>query len=82
MHRPLTTNNHFKNIDLNFDLCVTLFKMNLSNNPKGAGRKPLPIEEKTTAGSVRLTPARWVKLRLLGAAWLAMAIDRARLPTK
>ena len=53
-----------------------------NNNPKGAGRKPLPMEEKPVPGSVRLTPARWVKLRKLGAEWLAKAIDRAKLPDK
>jgi hypothetical protein len=47
---------------------------------KKAGRPPLPEEEKTVPGSVRLTPSRWAKLRRLGAAWLAKAIDRAKEP--
>lgn len=40
----------------------------------------LTQEEKTVPGSVRLTPARWEKLRRLGAAWLGKAIDRAKEP--
>lgn len=44
------------------------------------GRPALPEEEKTVPGSVRLTPARWEKLRRLGAQWLAKAIDRAKEP--
>jgi len=47
---------------------------------RGQGRKPLPKDEKAVPGSVRLTPARWVKLRLLGTAWLAKAIDQAEEP--
>jgi len=47
---------------------------------RGQGRKPLPEEEKAVPGSVRLTPARWEKLRRLGTAWLAKAIDRAKEP--
>jgi hypothetical protein len=34
------------------------------------------------AGSIRLTPARWEKLRRLGTGWLAKAIDRARLSSE
>jgi hypothetical protein len=44
------------------------------------GRPALPADEKTVPGSIRLTPDRWAKLRRLGAAWLAKAIDRAREP--
>jgi len=47
---------------------------------RGRGRPPLPVEEKTVNGSVRLTPSRWAKLRRLGNAWLAKAIDRAKEP--
>jgi hypothetical protein len=47
---------------------------------KRLGRPALPDDEKTVPGSVRLTPARWEKLRRLGAAWLAKAIDRAKEP--
>lgn len=47
---------------------------------RGQGRKALPEDEKAVPGSVRLTPARWAKLRKLGAGWLAKAIDRAREP--
>lgn len=56
--------------------------MNSSDNAKVRGRPALPKEEKTVTGSVRLTPARWVKLRALGAEWLAKAIDLAKLPNK
>lgn len=44
------------------------------------GRQPLPPEEKAVPGSIRLTPARWLKLRQLGSAWLNKAIDRAKEP--
>jgi hypothetical protein len=47
---------------------------------KTRGRPALPEDERTVPGSVRLTPARWEKLRRLGVAWLAKAIDRAREP--
>ena len=40
----------------------------------------MPEDEKAIPGSVRLTPGRWAKLRRLGSAWLAKAIDRARAP--
>lgn len=55
--------------------------MGKNDQPKGPGRPALPEDEKTVPGSVRLTPARWGKLRRLGAAWLARAIDRAKEPT-
>lgn len=47
---------------------------------RGQGRKPLPDDERTVVVTVRLTPARRDKLRLLGAHWLAKAVDRARDP--
>ena len=47
---------------------------------RGRGRPALPDDQKTVTGSVRLTPARWAKLRRLGAAWLGKAIDRAKEP--
>lgn len=47
---------------------------------RGRGRPALPEDMRTVPGTVRLTPARWEKLRLLGAAWLAGAIDKAKLP--
>ncbi len=53
----------------------------MSGEPKEAkprGRPALPAEEKAVPGSIRLTPARWEKLRRLGATWLAKAIDKAR----
>lgn len=42
------------------------------------GRPPLPADEKAATGSLRLTPARWAKLRRLGMPWLNHAIDRAK----
>lgn len=47
---------------------------------RGQGRHPLPEDERTVVVTVRLTPARRDKLRRLGAAWLAKAVDRAREP--
>ncbi|RST51587.1 hypothetical protein [Variovorax sp. DXTD-1] len=47
---------------------------------RARGRPALPEELRTIPGTVRLTPARWEKLRLLGAAWLSQAIDRAKIP--
>jgi hypothetical protein len=47
---------------------------------KPRGRPPLPEDEKAIPRSIRLTPARWEKLRRLGMAWLAKAIDKAREP--
>lgn len=44
------------------------------------GRPPLPEAERTVNGSIRLTPARWVKLRRLGNAWLSRKIDQAKEP--
>ena len=44
------------------------------------GRPPLPVDQKAISGTIRLTPARWEKLRRLGAAWLSKAIDRAKEP--
>lgn len=55
-------------------------KKQLEELARSRGRPALPTEEKTVNGSVRLTPARWVKLRQLGNAWLAKAVDKAKLP--
>lgn len=44
------------------------------------GRPPLPADQKAVTSSLRLTPARWEKLRRLGMAWLNKAIDRAKEP--
>lgn len=47
----------------------------------GAGRKPLPPEEQTRPRSVRLTQARWEKLkRLIRAGKLNQWIDKAKEP--
>lgn len=48
--------------------------------PRGRGRPKLPEGDKAITGTLRLTPARWEKLRRLGMAWLAKAIDRAKEP--
>ena len=45
------------------------------------GRPPLPEDQRAVTGTMRLTPARWEKLRRLGTAWLSKAIDRAKEPT-
>jgi hypothetical protein len=48
---------------------------------KRTGRPPgtgLPPELHTKPRSVRLTDARWEKLKRLGSDWLAKAIDRAK----
>ena len=42
---------------------------------KGQGRKHLPIEQRTVVVTIRLTPARKDKLRLLGAKWLSITLD-------
>jgi len=49
---------------------------------RGRGRPALPADQKAINGTIRLTPARWEKLRALGAAWLSKAIDKAKLPTE
>lgn len=54
--------------------------MDDTKTTKQRGRPALPSDEKTVPGSIRLTPARWTKLRALGMAWLVKAIDRAREP--
>lgn len=49
-------------------------------NDRGQGRKPLPEDQRTVPGSVRLTPAQWEKFRALGGnEWLRDKVDRARL---
>lgn len=47
---------------------------------KKRGRPALPEDQRTVTSTIRLTPARWEKLRRLGAAWLSKAIDRAKEP--
>lgn len=48
-------------------------------NDRGQGRKPLPEGSRLVVGSIRLSPAQWLKLeRLGGAAWLRERIDSAR----
>lgn len=48
-------------------------------NDRGQGRKPLPIAEKLVVGSIRLSPAQWSKLGILGGAtWLRKRIDKAK----
>lgn len=46
------------------------------------GRPALPPEESTKPRSVRLTDARWEKLKRLGSAWLNKAIDKAKEPNQ
>lgn len=48
---------------------------------EGAGRKPLPLDEKTVVGSLRLTAAQWEKFKSLGGvAWLRAALQKAKVP--
>ena len=54
-------------------------KREIGERPR-VGRPALPDELRAESGSIRLTPARWVKLRRLGRAWLSEAIDRAKEP--
>lgn len=49
--------------------------MTTTNKP---GRPKLPAALETAPHSVRLTAARWAKLKRLGSDWLNKAIDRAR----
>ena len=43
------------------------------------GRQPIPPEQRTVVGSVRMTAAQWQKFSALGgAAWLRERIDRAK----
>ncbi|MDB5851086.1 MAG: hypothetical protein JWP29_4838 [Rhodoferax sp.] len=46
------------------------------------GRPSLPAEEKGVGSTIRLTPARWAKLRALGTDWLNRVIDKAKLPNE
>ena len=54
-------------------------KKEIQDRPR-RGRPALPDELRTVHGSIRLTPVRWAKLRLLGTAWLSQSIDRAKEP--
>ena len=52
-----------------------------AEQPKKMGRPAgpaLPPEQQTKPRSVRLTDARWAKLKRLGSDWLSGAIDRAK----
>ena len=46
--------------------------------PPGSGGPRLAPEDATKPRSVRLTDARWEKLKRLGSDWLGAAIDRAK----
>lgn len=57
---------------------LILMANNMTEKNKG-GRPALPDDEKAKVRSVRLTDARWGKLRRLGGAeWLNRAIDKAK----
>ena len=49
----------------------------MTDKPK-QGRPPKPADQQTKPYSVRLTPSRIAKLKMLKSAWLNGAIDRAR----
>jgi hypothetical protein len=53
-----------------------------SSEPNRGGRPALPEDQRTVVTSIRLTPARNAKLRLLGSAWLNRCIDRAKVEKK
>lgn len=63
-------------------LCVTFKSMTKEEKAEQArmGRPPLPEDQKAVTSSLRLTPARWAKLRRLGMPWLNRAIDKATEP--
>lgn len=42
------------------------------------GRPSLPADEQTKPRSIRLTDARWEKLKRLKSEWLNKAIDKAK----
>lgn len=44
---------------------------------EGAGRTPLPESERTVVATIRLTPARRDKLKMLGSEWLSPLVDKA-----
>lgn len=46
------------------------------------GRPELPEDQRAKTRAIRLTDARWDKLKRLGMAWLSRAIDRAKEPEK
>lgn len=51
--------------------------------PKNVGGRPkLPDSERGKNHSIRITDARWAKLKRLGMAWLNRTIDRAKEPDK
>jgi len=43
------------------------------------GRPPLPEEDRAEPRAIRLSAARWEKLKLLGREWLERKIDAAKL---
>jgi hypothetical protein len=48
-------------------------------NDRGQGRKPLPVEDRSVAGSIRLTVAEWAKFRALGGAeWLREKLKKTK----
>jgi len=57
-------------------------KEQLEKLARSRGRPALPPEQKAVNGTLRLTPARWEKLRRLGTTWLSKAIDRAKAPSE
>ena len=55
-------------------------KTELEEQERRIGRPPLPDDQRKVTASVRLTPARWAKLKRLGMDWLSKAIDKAKEP--
>lgn len=48
--------------------------------PRKRGRPRVAEDKRAVQGSLRMTRARWAKLRALGPDWLAQRIDKAKLP--
>ena len=55
----------------------------MNDSKKKIGRPTLPDDQKAQVRSVRMTDARWEKLKRLGGAeWLSRVIDKAKDPEK
>lgn len=55
--------------------------MTETKQPRKPGRPALPDDERADRRTIRMTAARWEKLKRLGMAWLNRAIDRAKEPS-
>lgn len=62
--------------------CRYIVVMTEIKKRRGPGRPALPDDERADRRTIRLTEARWEKLKRLGMAWLNRTIDRAKEPDK